>query len=60
MLIFINVLIIFAIMGDLIESFFKRKNNIKHSSNLLPGHGGFFDRFDSFLPSVIFLLLYSL
>ena len=42
------------LLGDLIESFFKRKNNIKNSSNFIPGHGGVFDRFDSFLFSIIF------
>ena len=54
-----NIIIISAIFGDLIQSYFKRINNIKHSSNLLPGHGGFFDRFDSFMSSIIVLLFYS-
>ena len=48
-LIFISVLIISSFVGDIIESIFKRINNIKNSSNYLPGHGGFFDRFDSFI-----------
>ena len=48
--------IIFAFIGDIIESYFKRKNNLKNSSELIPGHGGIFDRFDSFLFSII---LYS-
>jgi phosphatidate cytidylyltransferase len=56
----INSIIIFSIAGDLTQSFFKRINNIKNSSSYLPGHGGFFDRFDSFIPSIIFLLLYSI
>jgi len=55
----INFIIIFSIFGDLIQSFFKRKNNIKDSSNFLPGHGGFFDRFDSFISSIILLLAYT-
>ena len=50
---FITLLIITSFIGDILESFFKRKNNIKNSSNFLPGHGGFFDRFDSFILSII-------
>jgi len=58
-LIFINLTIFFSICGDLVESFFKRKNNIKDSSKYLPGHGGYFDRFDSFLASIIMLTIFS-
>ena len=54
---FILIIILSAFAGDIIESYFKRKNNLKNSSNIIPGHGGVFDRFDSFLFSII---LYSI
>tara|TARA_B100000886_G_scaffold337566_1_gene298523 strand:- start:603 stop:1226 length:624 start_codon:yes stop_codon:yes gene_type:complete len=53
-LIFITSIILFSFAGDIIESYFKRKNNLKNSSNFIPGHGGFFDRFDSFIFAIIF------
>lgn len=43
------LIFIFATMGDLAESKFKREFKIKDSGNLLLGHGGFLDRFDSAL-----------
>lgn len=40
---------IFAVLGDLFESKVKREMAIKDSSDAIPGHGGFWDRFDSWL-----------
>tara|TARA_B100001013_G_scaffold343639_1_gene271794 strand:- start:2069 stop:2224 length:156 start_codon:yes stop_codon:yes gene_type:complete len=36
-------------LGDICVSYFKRKNNIKNISNILPGHGGILDRIDGIL-----------
>ena len=44
-------------MGDIAESAMKRRVGVKDSSNLLPGHGGVFDRFDGMLGASVFLLL---
>jgi phosphatidate cytidylyltransferase len=50
---------ILALLGDLFESFLKRKAGIKDTGILLPGHGGFLDRFDSLLMVSYILFIYK-
>lgn len=41
--------IVFAFLGDMLSSLYKRKFKVKDFNNLIPGHGGFLDRFDSLI-----------
>lgn len=50
--------VIFGTLGDLTESLLKRTIGIKDSGNILPGHGGMLDRFDSTLMAVPAAVVY--
>lgn len=57
------LVLLFASIGDLIESLMKRSLDIKDSGAIMPGHGGFLDRFDAFIfvmPFVVCFLLFYL
>jgi phosphatidate cytidylyltransferase len=49
-----------AVIGDLFESWLKRKMHVKDTGNIMPGHGGVLDRFDAMLFAIpaFYILLY--
>ena len=52
------VVAVFGTWGDLVESLFKRTLGVKDSGNILPGHGGMLDRFDSSLMAIPAAVVY--
>ena len=49
-----------GVAGDLVESLIKREVDVKDSGKMMPGHGGFLDRFDALYISVPFVVVYLL
>lgn len=47
-----------GVFGDLVESLFKRSVDMKDSGNIIPGHGGWLDRFDALILSAPFVFIY--
>lgn len=52
------IVVLFATLGDLVESKFKRSANVKDSGNIMPGHGGILDRLDSIIFVAPFVFLF--
>ena len=48
-----------GVFGDLVESMMKRSIDIKDSGNIIPGHGGWLDRFDALILSAPFVFVYA-
>lgn len=58
MMVVASIIVLFGTYGDLVESLYKRSLGIKDSGNILPGHGGILDRFDSTIMAAPIVFVY--
>jgi phosphatidate cytidylyltransferase len=60
-LIWLTIFVSFAAqLGDIAESYIKRRCDTKDSSQLLPGHGGLWDRFDGLIGAAVAIVLIAI
>ena len=53
-----TIIPILSLIGDLLQSLYKRRAKLKDSGNIIPGHGGAYDRMDSVIYSALYYYLF--
>ena len=53
-----TIIPILSLIGDLLQSLYKRRAKLKDSGNIIPGHGGVYDRMDSVIYSALYYYLF--
>ena len=57
-IVLVIIIPVVSLIGDLLQSLYKRKAKIKDSGNSIPGHGGAYDRMDSVIYSALYYYLF--